>query len=95
MFVVEVIRSRQRRGAGLRCAKVVVTCNVLFSGVRDEGREQANETESGGIRTVYGVAGRRRRRCSSETRVALATAERNAVEEQLLSLCHDINEKNR
>ena len=41
-------------------------------------REQANETESGGISTVYGVA-RRRRRCSSATRVSLVTAGRNAT----------------
>ena len=39
--------------------------------------------QSGGISTVliYGVAGRRRRRCSSVTRVLLLTAERNAVGE--------------
>ena len=56
-------------------------CHVLFRDVRDRGREQANETECGGISTVYGVAGRRRRRprCSSATRVLLLTAERNAV----------------
>ena len=41
-------------------------------------REQSNETESGAISTVYGVAGRRRR-CSSATRVSLFTVGRNAV----------------
>ena len=41
------------------------------------GREEANETESGGIITEYGLTGRRR--CSSATRVSLVTAGRNAV----------------
>ena len=53
-------------------------CSVLYGMKR---REQANETESDGIRTVYGMAGRRRRRCSSATRVSLVTAGRNAVGE--------------
>ena len=57
-----------------------MACNVLFSGVRDEGTEQANETESDGICTVYEVAGRHRR-CSSATRVSLVTAGCIAVEE--------------
>ena len=48
---------------------------LLLSGVRVEGER----TESGGINTVYGVAGRRRCRCSSEIRVSLVTAGRNAV----------------
>ena len=49
-----------------------MACNVLFSGIRDGGREQANETKSGGISTVYKVA-ERRRRCSSATVVSLVT----------------------
>ena len=55
-----------RRGAGWRCSEAVVACHVLFRGVRNWGRE-ANKTENGGISTVYGVAGRRRR-CSSANR---------------------------
>ena len=42
------------------------------------GTEQANEQQSGGISTVYGVSGRRRR-CRSATRVSFVTAGRNAV----------------
>ena len=34
--VVETIRSRQRRGAGWRCAEAVVACHVLFSVVREK-----------------------------------------------------------
>ena len=76
--------SRQHRSELTLCGGYRgMYCNVLFGGVRDGGgREQANETESGGISTVYGVAGRRRRlsrRCSSATRVSLVTAGRNAV----------------
>ena len=59
--------------------EAVVACHVLFRGVRDGGSEGANETENGGISTIYGVTGRRRRRCSSATRVSLVTAGRNAV----------------
>ena len=30
-------------------------CHVLFNGVRDGGKEQANETKSGGISTVQSI----------------------------------------
>ena len=42
------------------------------------GGEQANETKSGVISTLYKVA-ERRRRCISATRVSLVTAGRNVV----------------
>ena len=43
------------------------------------GGENKQMKQSGGISTIYGVAGRRRRRCSSATRVSWVTAGRNAV----------------
>ena len=83
MAVVEPIRSRQRRRAGFaqrrRCAEAVEACYVRFN-VYGLGGENKQMKQSSGISTVYGVA-RRRRRCSSATRVLLVTAERNAVGE--------------
>ena len=49
-------------------------CNVLFIGVQDGGGEKKQMKQSGGISTVYGVAGRRR--CISATRLSLVTSER-------------------
>ena len=56
-----------------------MACHVLFSNVRDVGREHANETKwrhkewQMKQSTVYGIAARR---CSSATRVSLITYER-------------------
>ena len=53
-----------------------VICSSVVYGMKK--REQANETESGGVSTLYGVTGHRRRRCSSATQVLLV-AGRNAI----------------
>ena len=70
-------------------------CCSVMDGMWGENKQMK---QSGGISTVYGVAGRRRRRrCSSATRVSLVTSERRTAVKgtAAAAVSRYINEKNR